>query len=300
MGAAGKILTKALDMSDAARMQRMQKMGMERGFWRGGASPADGPYYTPDKSAAESFAKRHGPGADVREYAIKLDNQFDYHNGHVNPEQLETLAKIMDSEGNSFAAKGFRDIAREEGGLHNTELYQMLSVHSPNPNAALSKLGYDVINAGQELVVLNKSGTVRDAENAAFDLSKKTSENILAGMLPAGIGIAALSQTDQVEAAELFELAKLAGESGDSELQYKSLLALDGLIELANQNPQWNDAIRPSENPLAGKTARFIEKNTQSPMGDSWFQGAVDLLKKHDQGTPRNYGDYVKAVMDFM
>jgi len=56
----------------ASRAQRMAKQGYEAGYWRGGRSVADGPWYTPFREAAENYARRHKQDADVREYALRL------------------------------------------------------------------------------------------------------------------------------------------------------------------------------------------------------------------------------------
>ncbi|MFZ4110386.1 MAG: hypothetical protein ACOYKQ_07950, partial [Polymorphobacter sp.] len=95
---------KALDMSEAARAARMEQQGYTRGMWRGGKDVADGIHYTPDPAAAADFARRHGLGADVREYALRMGKQFDT-SASYGPEDLQVLADVLGKQfGNKMAA----------------------------------------------------------------------------------------------------------------------------------------------------------------------------------------------------
>jgi hypothetical protein len=162
---------KVLDMSDDARAARMAEQGYVRGLWRGGKSVADGPFYTPDAQAAADFARRHGANADVREYALRMGKQFDT-SANFGPEDLQRLAEVLGTKyGNKMAAKELPSMASDfrSGRMPGAALYQVLEAQSGG-NAAdvLRAAGYDSLNAGQEVRMLNM-GNVRDANKAAFD-----------------------------------------------------------------------------------------------------------------------------------
>jgi len=164
----GKV-AKALDLSDQARADRLIQQGYTRGMWRGGAGVADGPYYTPDASAAQAFAKRHGDKADVREYAIRMQKPFDI-SGNFGPEELRRFAQEV-APHNKEAAKYLPDMASDyrSGVMPGAALWQVLKTTTGgNEKEILKALGYDAINAGQEVVML-QMGNVRDANRAAFD-----------------------------------------------------------------------------------------------------------------------------------
>jgi hypothetical protein len=138
-------------------------------MWRGGAGVADGPYYTPDASAAQAFAKRHGDKADVREYAIRMQKPFDI-SGNFGPEELKRFAQEV-APYNKEAAKYLPDMASDyrSGVMPGAALWQVLKTTTGgNEKEILKAWGYDAINAGQEVVML-QMGNVRDANRAAFD-----------------------------------------------------------------------------------------------------------------------------------
>lgn len=191
-GQAGAVLAD----SEAARLERMRQQGFEPGWWRGGKSVADGSYYTPDKKAAEEFATRHGANADVREYAISPGNQFDLARTY-GPEDLTSLRDVLKNDYGSKYADELLSVpgdflgGRAPGG-HIYQAVEQLS--GGNGNAALKAAGFDTLNAGQELVVLNRAGTVRDKNLARFDPNKRFSPDPFAAVAGGGVGLGLLNQ----------------------------------------------------------------------------------------------------------
>jgi hypothetical protein len=160
---------KLLDMSDAARAQRMTEQGYTRGLWRGGRGVADRPYYTPDADMAAKFAARHGDKADVREYAIRMGKSFRL-DDTFGPDDLKVFADAL-APYNKAAAKELAGMATDfrGGRMPGAHLWQALKMTSGgNEQDILRALGFDTLNAGQEIITINR-GTVRDANRAAFD-----------------------------------------------------------------------------------------------------------------------------------
>lgn len=191
----------ALDMSEAARMQRAAQQGFEGGWWRGGKSVADGPHYTPDKTAAMDFGKRHGPAADVREYAINPGNQFSLAKTYA-PADLNVLRDVLRRD---YGAKNADELlsipsdfkgGRAPGG-HIWQAVEYLS--GGNGKDALKAAGFDTINAGQELIVLNKAGTVRAKDSARFDPKQRFSADPFAAFAGSAVGLGLLGNSFEGE-----------------------------------------------------------------------------------------------------
>ena len=169
-GAARKA-AKTLDISEEARAARMAEQKYTRGIWRGGKSIADGRYFTPvGQEAAANFAKRHGPDADIREYALRLGNQFDA-SADFGPDDLKRIAEFVKPY-NPQLAKYLPDMAddyRVTKKMPGGALWKVLQTQTGgNELDVLRAAGYDSINAGQEIIMINM-GNVRDANKAAFD-----------------------------------------------------------------------------------------------------------------------------------
>lgn len=161
-----------LPMDSASRAARMIDQGYSPNYWRGGKSIADGPHYTPDKEAAVAFGARHGPNPDVREYALRLGKTLDFNAGYSTNDLLP-IAKILGEKfGNKMAAKELPFLAQDWGGkIPGSALHQVLEAQTGG-NAAdvLKAAGYNSINAGQEVKMLNELGSgVRDMHKARFD-----------------------------------------------------------------------------------------------------------------------------------
>lgn len=193
-----------LAMDQASRYKRMVEQGFETGYWRGGKSIADGPYYTPDESAARDFAERHA-GADVREYAIRRGNSFDF-GGTIKTDEMGPIVEAV-AKDNPKLAKELADLPDDWGGeMPKSMLWQVLETQTGGNTAnILARAGYDTIDAGQELITLHKKGLVRDL-NAAFDPAQKASSNpfaAIAGLGTAGLAGGAMLSPDQANAGEI-------------------------------------------------------------------------------------------------
>lgn len=174
-------------LDELSRLARMTAQGYTRGYWRGGRNVADGPYYTPDKVMAERFGARHGQGADVREYALRLGKQLDF-NTRYAAEDLADLSRELAKENPKAAAELLQLPADWGGGIPGSMLYQVLDRSSGNAHALLRRAGYDTINAGKEVVILHKRGLVRDALRAKFDPARVDDPDPFAGMFLLGGG----------------------------------------------------------------------------------------------------------------
>lgn len=202
-------MVKAIDDKAA----RMAAMGVEGGWYRGGAAPENGrrtgPWYTKDKSEAESYAKRFGSNGDVREYAIP-SNRFLNASGGYPSRLAHDLADLLDQpyygkQGSSLA-KEFRSFKPDEP-ISGGTVWQALESRFGNDGAAdvLSQLqggkafkGVKGI-AGPDEALVFKNHPVRDVEKAAFDPSKYGVDDIygrastgLLGAIAGGAGLAAL------------------------------------------------------------------------------------------------------------
>lgn len=187
---------KGLPMDYASRMGRASEQGYRMGLWRGGKTPADGPYYTPDRQAAERFAQRHGPDADVREYALagRAFNAFsDY-----APEDLTEIQKALRARGLTEIAEELQEIPGDYGGkAPGIAIIQILDITTGgNAFNVLRDAGFDVADIGQEIVALSP-GAVRDATRAAFDPAKKGKADIYAGLAVPALAGASLLYADE-------------------------------------------------------------------------------------------------------
>ncbi|TWT11726.1 hypothetical protein [Reyranella sp. CPCC 100927] len=179
-----------LPMGEADRAQRMAEQGYTRGYWRGGAKPADGNYYTPDPAAAADFARRHGSSGDTREYALRLGNVFDFHNDVFDVTALRPIASALAKENPSAARELIEHVADWNGRIPAKAVHQIVRSHASDVNAVLRKAGYDTIDAGQELITLRRSkGQVRDADKAAFDPRFRNRPDPFAAVLPPALGL---------------------------------------------------------------------------------------------------------------
>lgn len=170
----------------AERIARMEKAGMESGWYRGGPKPVmdqagntrrTGGFYTVNPEEAANYAKRFGKSGDVREYAIPTSGYLEGNKGYV-PRLAHDLAKVLDSPeyGGQGAelAKWFRTWTDPEIGISGGEVWQALESRFGNDGAAaiIDKLGkfngVAGVTAPGEVYVF-KSAPVRDAKKAAFD-----------------------------------------------------------------------------------------------------------------------------------
>ena len=198
-----KTINHTLDMSETARMSRMREAGLERGYYRGAKRGSDElSYFTPDKRAAEAFANRFGDLGEVKEYALRQSNNFDFHGNYSNSD-MPRITDSLRKNGFDKLADDIADLPGDYGGEMPAKLlYQVLQTETGAPERILRDAGFDFIDAGQEMVSLNKAGTIRDAAKAAFDLSKRQSSDVLAGIAGATVVGAALSGSDKAAAKQ--------------------------------------------------------------------------------------------------
>lgn len=190
--------------AELAKVARMQEMGLERGWFRGGLAPIEskrtGPWYTKSEQEAAGYAK----GGDVREYAIPAGGYLEAQRGY-SPKLAHDVAAILDDP---FYGKGGANLAKElrtyqpGEGITGGQLWQALEANLGGNDAAaavLQKLGafkgVKGVTGPHEAYVF-KNGAVRDANKAAFDPARYTEDNILAGItggaIVGGTGLAAL------------------------------------------------------------------------------------------------------------
>lgn len=198
IGVAGKA-------DDVARMMRMQAMGMERGWWRGGPKPVDGrrtgPWYTTSKEQASDYAKRHAPNDDVREYAVPEGPYFSL--GLAYEAKLaKDVAKVLSNpyygdKGKAMSAMLEQDYVKAGQPIDGGALWSLLKSRLGQEDAAdvLSKTGgfagVKGLNAMDDVYVF-KSQPVRDATKAKFDPKNSEKDDIYGFATPATLlGMAA-------------------------------------------------------------------------------------------------------------
>jgi hypothetical protein len=204
-----------LPMDEAARAERMQQMGLERGWFRGGEAPVNGkrtgPMYTQDATEATGYAS--GRGGDVREYAIPQNNMlmadrsYDERLPHAIADVLDT--PYYGPTGARLAGE-FRNF-KEGDRIAGQDLWQILkSNFGSHDDAAeiVQKLGpflgaKGVTKPGEAYVF--KQGAVRDANQAVFDPANRAPDALngsatipMMGLLGAGsLGLAGLLHKGQ-------------------------------------------------------------------------------------------------------
>ena len=279
-------IVEALKSSDEmARLTRMQVQGYTRGMWRGGKKVADGNYYTPDREAAEAFAKRHGGNADVREYALKMGNSFDFHNGQIKTADMAPIVAALDKNGMGKLAKQISDLPDDYGGVMPAKmLYHVLDTQTGGGAAnILRDAGYDTLNAGQEIITLHNRGVVRDANRAMFDPKKQADPNPFASIaLPSAVGLGAVSSLTSPES------------------QASEQRAINRLAELGQSRP--TGTIQAAQHPLLGRAANAL-LSFQTPfdtLTGKQFQGTANLLQKLNYGDRRTLLDYYGSALELL
>ncbi|MBA3773828.1 MAG: hypothetical protein H0X13_15460 [Ramlibacter sp.] len=180
IGAAGPVRSVA---DDAMRAAKIDFMGMERGWYRGGpeltGSARSGPWYTQDAQEAANYAKRFGPKADVREYAIPKNGFLNADSAYSHKLPNDVAAVLDDpyfDKAGASLARELRTFAPGEG-ITGGQLWQALESRFGNDGAAevLQRLGSfkgaKGVTGGPEAYVF-KGHPVRDAKKAAFDPAK--------------------------------------------------------------------------------------------------------------------------------
>jgi hypothetical protein len=182
-----------LPMDAESRLQRMQQMGLENGWYRGGKTAADGPWYTKDPEYANNFDK-----GDVREYALPKTESgeiFKAAGPHgYNPKLANDLSDYLRSNGMQKSAE-MLDKYYPPGSndpVHGQELWQFLSsqfgggdIGAAGASEALANRGFKGVrgvNNDANMIMFDMS-RVRDAKKAQFDPNKATSKDIFSSLL---------------------------------------------------------------------------------------------------------------------
>jgi hypothetical protein len=183
----GKIANpKSLPMDDASRAARMEKMGLERGWFRAGDKIVDGKrngnWYTQDQAEASGYLK---PGGDLREYAIPKNNFLEADRPYSNRlahDVADIVSKEFYGKPGASLAKDLRTFGPNEG-LTGGQLWQSLEARFGNDGAAdvvqqLGKFsGVKGITRGDEAYVF-PTKPVRDANHAVFDPALESKNDI--------------------------------------------------------------------------------------------------------------------------
>ena len=217
MGFVGSTGGRAADaLTDAERAARMQDMGMERGWYRGGEAPKGGrrtgPWYTQDPDEATSYARRHGQGADMREYALPAQGYLNAGNSY-GPKLAEDVARVLDDPYFDAPGKELAGMLRQYfvtpgERITGGELWQALEARFGNDGASavLERLGpFSGAKgiAGPNEAYVFRNAPVRDAHAAQFDPARRGADDIygradprlLAGMAGAGLTAAAVHRS---------------------------------------------------------------------------------------------------------
>ena len=119
-----------------------------------------------------------------------MQNPFDI-TAQFGPDDLKRVAEVL-APYNKQAAKYLPDMASDyrSGSMPGAALWQILKTQTGgNEQDILRALGYDAVNAGQEVIMLNK-GNIRDANRAAFDPRQLGKAGPFLGV--AGVGLLGL------------------------------------------------------------------------------------------------------------
>lgn len=176
-----------LASDEAARLQRMQEMGLERGWYRGGPEIKDGkrsgPWYTRDADEARGYMP--AKSGEVREYAIPSGQYLNAERGY-NSQLAHDVAKVLDDpyygKAGAGLAKELRSFEKGEG-ITGGQLWQALEARFGNDGAAevIGKLGHfkgaKGMTRADEAYVF-KAAPVRDAQRAKFDPSSVGKDDI--------------------------------------------------------------------------------------------------------------------------
>lgn len=120
---------------------------------------------------------------------------------------------------------------------------------------------------------------------AEFNPEKLTSPNLLAGALPAAIGIGAATKGGEASAKDIERLRLAEAMMGGG--AQPTIPGDVGGIQAVEGNPQMVEF------------ARMLREYSESPIGP-WLGGTADLVEKHGYGQKRSPYDYMGAALDFL
>ena len=178
----------------------MAAVGYERGWFRGGPEIIDGrmsgPWYTRQAEEAADYAKRFGPSADVREYAIPKAGSLNLNMGYSSKLAHDLAGKVESMPNGKKLAEMLRQYGPDER-VSGVEIWQGLK-NNIGEDAGIEALqalkfkGLKGVNS-PDYVRLFPGTVARDAERAAFDPAKIKShvDDIYGKATPAAMAAAA-------------------------------------------------------------------------------------------------------------
>lgn len=185
-----KAADEALDMSQAARMQRAADQNFKGGFYRGGKPPSDdgvlsGDFFSRDPELSKSFD--NSDETDFREFMLKIDNPLGM-GTVVGPPELAKLADSAKTRGLDETAGFFQELANDGMGLEGAMVQHLVEkeVGVTGMKGMLSDAGFDFLDTGRDVMRLTRGG-VRD-KAAKFDPSKIADPSVFAGLAGAAVG----------------------------------------------------------------------------------------------------------------
>jgi len=153
-------------MDKISRNQLMTEHGLQRGWYRGGKTPADSGWYSLDRDYAKKYAKGY-----FREYALpdKMLNM----NGAVPESILKDVAKSADEAGDSLIAKEIRSAIDDSEPLSYSELNMWFdNSEMTSVSQHFKKAGVEAVTDGKDALILNDV-RIRDAKKAGYNPDKR-------------------------------------------------------------------------------------------------------------------------------
>lgn len=120
--------------------------------WRGGKAPANTGFFSRDKEYAKGFDK-----GDFRSYTVMADSSLNFKKQY-SAEQLQPIVDALRSEGDNVTADAIAIALKEDGGAIGSHVYTWIEkLSGVSPERVLSRAGFDAIDTGRDLRVLNPS-----------------------------------------------------------------------------------------------------------------------------------------------
>ena len=321
---------KALDMSQAARMQRAAEQGFDTGkVWYHGTNEdfaefskskigkndagfyGQGFYFSDRPEVAERYAKKHYGSIEpvtgqIKPVYLKTKNPIKYDEpasedliNYAN-EYINKKAENASDGANEFLSALGIDVGESQKtepsvkiGDSARRIHQVVG-NSEEFSKILDAVGYDgVMTETGEIVVFNPS-QIR-SKFAAFDPAQKESSNLLAQFAPiaTGTGLAALGLSpDETQAAINSYIQATQGSNPILDNLNRNLQQF-GMNE---RGVPVTGTMQATPYPMLGKVADAL-RVVDTPIGPV-FGGAADYLDKLAQGQKTTYFDRLGAALD--
>lgn len=301
---------KALDMSQAARMQRAAEQGFDTGKPLYHGTPEDfekfkeaygGTYFAEDPAVSEFFASRAGNYYGAKKFFSRAENVFDA----TKPGADEVLRKIEEKHrlSSSLVDPDDGEYMPLDRWVKSGHLFKLGRDVQNDVMEALSDEGYDAVRyidaspaTGDSIsfVVFDPS-KIRSAD-AAFDPAQKESSNLLAQFAPiaTGTGLAALGLSpDETQAAINSYIQATQGSNPILDNLNRNLQP----VGMNQQGVPVTGTMQATPHPLLGQIADVV-RTPQAPGLGPLFGGAADYLDKLAQGQKTTYFDRLGAALD--